>query len=99
MPWYSHISFPKNTNPYYWLWGGMQLNSPKIWTRLTPLNPSVNRWVSTRFNLLSSGIIGVTAVISLLNPNISASLAGFALAFASSVTGDVSDRIIVGSLL
>ena len=50
----------------------------------------VNRWVSTRFNLLSSSVVGVTAAIAIMNPNISASLAGFALAFASTVTNDVS---------
>ena len=50
----------------------------------------MNRWVSTRFNLLSSSVVGVTAAIAIMNPNISASLAGFALAFASTVTNDVS---------
>lgn len=34
-------------------------------------------------------VVGVTGVVSLLNPSISASLAGFALAFASTITGDV----------
>ena len=49
----------------------------------------VNRWISTRFNLLSSGLIGLTGVVALLNPRVDASLAGFTLAFASSVTNDV----------
>ncbi|KAL5499202.1 hypothetical protein ACEPAH_1720 [Sanghuangporus vaninii] len=49
----------------------------------------VNRWVSTRFNLLSSAIVGATGVVALINPNITASLAGFTLAFASTVTNDL----------
>lgn len=54
----------------------------------------VNRWVSTRFNLLSSAMIGITAVVALLNPRVDASLAGFTLAFASTVTNDVSPSMI-----
>ncbi|KAF8842919.1 P-loop containing nucleoside triphosphate hydrolase protein [Paxillus ammoniavirescens] len=46
----------------------------------------VNRWLSTRFNLLSSAVVGLTGVVAVLSPTISASLAGFALAFASSIT-------------
>ncbi|KAF5378754.1 hypothetical protein D9615_006977 [Tricholomella constricta] len=49
----------------------------------------VNRWLSMRFNLLSSGVIGATALVSLITPGISASLAGFALTFASTITGDL----------
>ncbi|KAG6895370.1 hypothetical protein C0992_001606 [Termitomyces sp. T32_za158] len=49
----------------------------------------VNRWLSMRFNLLSCGVIGVTGVVSLITPSISASLAGFALTFASTITGDL----------
>jgi len=49
----------------------------------------VNRWLSVRFNLLSSAIVGITGVVVLLTPGIDASLAGFALAFASSVTSDL----------
>ncbi|KAI5122627.1 hypothetical protein M0805_008716 [Coniferiporia weirii] len=49
----------------------------------------VNRWMSNRFNLLSSAVVGLTGVVALLNPNIDASLAGFALAFAATVTGDL----------
>jgi len=45
----------------------------------------VNRWLSIRFNLLSAGIVGAIAIISLITPSISASLAGFALTFASSI--------------
>ena len=51
---------------------------------------SVNRWLSTRFDLLSSAVVGITAVVALMNPRIDASLAGFTLAFASTVTNDVS---------
>ncbi|KAG6899520.1 hypothetical protein C0995_005779, partial [Termitomyces sp. Mi166 len=49
----------------------------------------VNRWLSMRFNLLSCGVIGVTGLVSLLTPGISASLAGFALTFASTITNDL----------
>lgn len=49
----------------------------------------VNRWLSVRFNLLSSAVVGVTGVVVLLTPAIDASLAGFALAFASTVTNNV----------
>ncbi|OCB86633.1 multidrug resistance-associated ABC transporter [Sanghuangporus baumii] len=50
----------------------------------------VNRWVSTRINLLSSMIVAVTAVIALVNPDIDASLAGYTLVFATTVTQDVA---------
>ena len=49
----------------------------------------VNRWISTRFNLLSSALIGITGIVALLNPRVDASLAGFTLAFASTVTMDL----------
>ncbi|KAH0581287.1 hypothetical protein H2248_012386 [Termitomyces sp. 'cryptogamus'] len=49
----------------------------------------VNRWLSMRFNLLSCGVIGVTGLVSLITPSISASLAGFALTFASTITNDL----------
>ena len=52
----------------------------------------VNRWLSARFNLLSSAAVGVVGFIAVLTPGISASTAGFALAFASTVTNDVSDQ-------
>ncbi len=51
---------------------------------------SVNRWLSARFNLLSSAVIGITAFVAVLSPTIDASMAGFALAFATSLLGDVS---------
>lgn len=55
----------------------------------------VNRWLSVRFNLTSSAVVGFTGVIVLLTPGIDASLAGFALAFASSITGDVGSCYII----
>ncbi|KAL5499194.1 hypothetical protein ACEPAH_1712 [Sanghuangporus vaninii] len=50
----------------------------------------VNRWVSTRINLLSSMVVAVTAVMALVNPDIDASLAGYTLVFATTVTQDVA---------
>lgn len=49
----------------------------------------VNRWLSIRFNLLSNVVIGAIAIACVMTPAISASLAGFALAFASTVTNDI----------
>ena len=49
----------------------------------------VNRWLSVRFNLLSAGIVGATGLVCLITPSITASMAGFALAFASTITGDL----------
>ena len=49
----------------------------------------VNRWLSVRFNLISACVIGITGFVAVASPSISASLAGFALAFASTVTNDV----------
>ena len=51
---------------------------------------TVNRWLSVRFNLLSAVIVGLTAFVSILTPTIDAALAGFILAFAATVTNDVS---------
>jgi hypothetical protein len=51
----------------------------------------VNRWLSIRFNLLSGAIVGVTALVTILSPRIDAALAGFVLAFADTITHDVSD--------
>ena len=50
----------------------------------------VNRWLSARFNLLSSAVVGITALVAVLSPGIDASLAGFALSFATSLLHDVS---------
>ncbi|KAJ7204719.1 multidrug resistance-associated ABC transporter [Mycena pura] len=49
----------------------------------------VNRWLSIRFNILSSFIMGAIAAVAVLNGGISAALAGFALAFANTITGDL----------
>lgn len=54
---------------------------------------TVNRWLSIRFNLLSAVIVGLAAFVSILTPTIDAALAGFILAFASTVTNDVSLRM------
>ncbi len=56
----------------------------------TDCHRSVNRWLSVRFNLLSSAVVGITAFVAVLSPSIDASMAGFALAFASSLLVDVS---------
>ncbi|KAG9126425.1 hypothetical protein FRC07_003485 [Ceratobasidium sp. 392] len=50
---------------------------------------SVNRWLSVRFNLLSAGVVALTAVVVLVDTNVTASFAGFALAFASTITSDL----------
>lgn len=50
---------------------------------------SVNRWLSVRFNMLSAGIVAITAVVMLVDKNVEASFAGFALAFASTITSDL----------
>lgn len=50
---------------------------------------SLNRWLSARFNMLSSAVLGVTACAVLWSPSISAATAGFALAFANTVSGDL----------
>ncbi|KAJ7685835.1 multidrug resistance-associated ABC transporter [Mycena rosella] len=60
----------------------------------TNVNPSywtwgVNRWLSIRMIALSSGITALLALLAVLNKDISASLAGFALAFANTITYDL----------
>ncbi|KAG9313459.1 hypothetical protein JVU11DRAFT_5783 [Chiua virens] len=57
-----------------------QNSSPYYWMW------GVNRWLSMRFNLLSSLVVGITGAVAVFNPSISAALAGFALSFASSIT-------------
>lgn len=49
----------------------------------------VNRWLSARFNMLSAAVVGVTAFLAVLSPSVSASTAGFALTFASTITNDL----------
>ncbi|TDL25136.1 multidrug resistance-associated ABC transporter [Rickenella mellea] len=60
----------------------------------TNINPyywmwGVNRWLSARFNLLSSAVVGVTGVVALMTPGIDAAQAGFALAFTATITNDL----------
>lgn len=50
---------------------------------------TVNRWLSARFNMLSSAMIGLTAVIVLGTPGVTAAMAGFALAFAGGISHDL----------
>nr|GAT52587.1 multidrug resistance-associated ABC transporter protein [Mycena chlorophos] len=49
----------------------------------------VNRWLSIRFNILSSVIMGAISLVAVYNGNISAALAGFALTFANTITNDL----------
>jgi ABC-type multidrug transport system fused ATPase/permease subunit len=49
----------------------------------------VNRWISVRFNMLSSAIISLTAVVMLRNHRVDAAAAGFALTFITSLTIDL----------
>ncbi|KAL0069222.1 hypothetical protein AAF712_003585 [Marasmius tenuissimus] len=60
----------------------------------TNINPDywmwgVSQWLSIRFELLSCGIVGAMAILAVGNPAISASVAGFSLAFASTITHDL----------
>jgi len=48
-----------------------------------------NRWLSARFNMISAAVVGFTAFLVVWSPGISASTAGFALAFASTITNDL----------
>ncbi|KAJ1311227.1 hypothetical protein OPQ81_009727 [Rhizoctonia solani] len=50
---------------------------------------SVNRWLSVRFNLLSATVVAITGAVMLIDTNVDASFAGFALAFASTITSDL----------
>jgi hypothetical protein len=49
----------------------------------------VNRWISVRFNILSTVIIGVTAVVIVRDTNIDASYGGLAMAFITGITGEI----------
>ncbi|TFK34287.1 multidrug resistance-associated ABC transporter [Crucibulum laeve] len=60
----------------------------------TNINPyywlwGVNRWMFARFTLLSSAVVGCTALVCMITPSISPSMAGFALAFANSIIFDL----------
>jgi ABC-type multidrug transport system fused ATPase/permease subunit len=50
---------------------------------------TVNRWLSSRFNVLSSILVGVTACAVLIAPGVNAGLAGFALSFAGTILHDL----------
>lgn len=76
----------QNSNPYYWMWGGVLISE---WSVVVLMSLSVNRWLSVRFNLVSAAIVGATGLVCLVTPRITASFAGFALAFASTITGDL----------
>ena len=84
----------KNTNPYYWLWGGMCRSATDVSASHTHDGTFllVNRWISARFNVLSSLIIGMTGVVVLVSPGVSAALAGFALAFSNTVSMEVRSQ-------
>jgi hypothetical protein len=53
------------------------------------INSLVNRWLNIRFNMLSTILVGLTSVICLVSPNVSASLAGFVLTFVSTIDQDL----------
>lgn len=59
----------------------------------------VNQWLSVRFDLISCCIIAIVGLVAVASPAVNASLAGFALAFASSFTMDVSLKYAIISLL
>jgi hypothetical protein len=46
----------------------------------------VGYWLGIRFVLLTSVIVVATAIVSVLNANLNASLVGFSLTFASAIT-------------
>ena len=91
IPWPIKLTFStasQNLNPIYWLWGSMNCQIC-LWILVDSPPFVVNRWLLVRFNLLSSVIVGVTGIMCLVTPSISASTAGFALAFASMVTSNL----------
>jgi hypothetical protein len=48
----------------------------------------VNRWISSRFNVLSNFVIGCVAFIVIFS-SMDAALAGFALVFATTIVNDL----------
>ncbi|KAJ2928554.1 hypothetical protein H1R20_g8546, partial [Candolleomyces eurysporus] len=50
---------------------------------------AVNRWLSIRFDFLAATVVGAASAACLMTPTISAPLAGFALAFASTIMNDL----------
>jgi hypothetical protein len=49
----------------------------------------MNSQLVARFNLLSSVVVGMTAVAILISPSVSAAMAGFAMAFANGLSHDL----------
>ncbi|RXW18905.1 hypothetical protein EST38_g6949 [Candolleomyces aberdarensis] len=50
---------------------------------------AVNRWLSIRFDFLAAAVVGAASAACMMTPTISAPLAGFALAFASTIMNDL----------
>ncbi|KAF9239800.1 multidrug resistance-associated ABC transporter [Melanogaster broomeanus] len=50
---------------------------------------ALSRWLASRYDLLAACTVGVTGIIALLTPSVSAALAGFALSFAAGMTFEV----------
>ena len=57
-------------------------------TRIITHEFTVNRWISSRFNVLSSFVTGCVAFIAVFS-FMDAAIAGFALAFAATITSDL----------
>ncbi|KAJ2928555.1 hypothetical protein H1R20_g8545, partial [Candolleomyces eurysporus] len=53
----------------------------------------LNRWLSIRFDFLAAAVVGAASAACLMTPTISASLAGFTLAFASTITNDLLSMV------
>ena len=71
------------------MWGGM-ICQICFWILVDFLPLVVTRWLTIRFKLFSSVVVGVTGLVCLVTPSISASTAGFALTFASTITNDLT---------
>ena len=69
------------------MWGGEPHSSVSTTGIITHIF-AVNRWISSRFNVLSSFVIGCVAFISVFS-YMDAAIAGFALSFASTITMDL----------
>lgn len=74
---------------------GASVNMFRLMMKISDSNMSsfiwywtLNRWISARFNLLSSAVVGITGVVCLIS-GASAASAGFALSFAGTVSGDL----------
>lgn len=52
----------------------------------------VNRWLSSQFTMLSSAVVGIVGLIAVVT-HLDASLSGFALSFAATITFDVSYQL------